>query len=71
MSINLIYKRFWERLVSKPCQSSHPGVQVRSFIIVTHSRIVVLDNLNERSHDLGEENDTNQHEEDSYEHLIS
>ena len=45
-------------------------VEIRTFVVIAHSRIVVLDNLDERSHDLREENDTNKHEQDSYKHLV-
>ena len=48
----------------------HPIVKIRPFVIVTHSVIIVLDDFNERTQDLGEENDADQHEDDSHDHLV-
>ena len=48
----------------------HPIIEIRPFVIVPHSVIIVLDDFNERTQDLGEENDTDEHEDDSHDHLV-
>ena len=56
--------------MAESCKQCHPIVKIRPFVIVTHSVIIVLDDFNERTQDLGEENDADQHEDDSHDHLV-
>lgn len=65
MLVDGVYEHLGQRLVSEPGKKSHPAVQVRAFVITTHTLVIGLDNLDEGSHDLREENDTNKHENDS------
>jgi len=63
--VNLVDQRCPKRLVlvCKSCQSHDPVVQIGALIVVAHPLVVVLNNLLERVHDVGEETDSTQHEE--------
>ena len=69
MLIDLVDQLFRERLVCKPCQQCHPVIKFRSFVFRAHSSVIVLNNLDEVSHNLREENNTNQHDDDTKKHL--
>lgn len=61
VTINLIDKSWWKWLCCESCKKKSPVVKVRSITFIAHSLIIVLDNLDERTHDLWEANNTNKH----------
>lgn len=65
VSVDLVDQLGLQRLVlvCKSSQSHDPVVKVRTLIVVTHSLVVVLDDLLEGIHDVREETDSSQHEE--------
>ena len=69
MPIYLVNQILLERLFSKSRKLIHPSIEVFSLIVISESLIIVLDNLNERTHYLGEENNTDEHEYNSKDHF--
>lgn len=58
-----------ERSVRKSGEQGHPVVELGALVLIAHSLVVILDDFDERAHDLRKEHDTEENEDDSHEHL--
>jgi len=71
MTVYLINQNWRKWFAGKSCKQKSPVVKIRSITLIVRSLVVVLNNLNEGTHDLWEANDTNQHVEDSNDDLVN
>ena len=58
-----------ERPVGESCEQGHPVVEFGALVLVAHSLVVILDDFDERTHDLRKEDDSEEDEDDTDEHL--
>lgn len=65
MLINLAVKRVWQRLVSESCQQGHPVVQVEGLLFIAKVLVESRYDLDERTHDVGEEGHATEHDKDA------
>lgn len=65
MLVDLVDKLGWKWFGAESVKQIHPSIELRASVIVAHSRGVVLNDLNELTHDLGKEDDTSKHEDDT------
>ena len=65
MLINLAVKRVWQRLVSETCQQGHPVVQVEGLLFIAKVLVESRYDLDEGTHDVGEEGHATEHDKDA------
>lgn len=70
MTINLVDEHGGKWFAREPRQQQRPVVQVRAVTVVAHSLVVVLDDLNERTHNLREANNTDKHIANTDQNLV-
>lgn len=70
MVVNLIDQPFWKWfVVCEPSEKCHPVVKFCASVDRSHPFIIIRDDLNEGTHNMREEHDTNHHDQDTNEHL--
>ena len=69
--VNGVYKGLAQGFVGKSREQGHPTIETRSHLLITHTLVITLDNLNERPNNLSEECNANEHENASNNLLIS
>ena len=67
MLVDLVHEIWWKCLFRKPTQQQHPVVELTAIFIVSHSCCIPLDDFDEGTHNLREENNTKEHEDDANE----
>ena len=70
VTIYLAYQILRQGLLCKSSEQVHPVIEISTLIITaTHSLIITLDNFDKASHDLRKEYNTDEHKDDSKNHL--
>jgi len=67
--VNLANELLVKGSVRESGEQGHPVVELGAFILVTHPLVVVLDDFDERTHDLRKEHNTEENEDDTHEHF--
>jgi hypothetical protein len=70
MTVNLVDEHGREWFTRESGKKEGPIVEIGAVTVIAHSLVVVLNNLNERTHDLRETNDTNEHVADTDQDLV-
>jgi hypothetical protein len=68
--INRVDKGLAQRFIGEPREQSHPTIETGSHLLIAHTLVITLDDLNERSNNLSEKGNTNQHKNASNNLLI-
>lgn len=70
VAIDLVDENWRKRLARESSQEQRPVVEVRSIAVITHTLVIILDDLYEGSHDLRETNNSNKHVANSDKYFV-
>ena len=70
MLINRVYERLAQGFISEPREQGHPTIETRSHLLIAHTLVITLYDLNERSNNLSKKSDSDQHKNASNNLLI-
>lgn len=69
--IDLPIETIWQWLVPESSQQSHPVVQVKCLLLISQVLVESGNDLDEATHDVGEEGHAGKHNEDAEDHLVA